>query len=165
MLVPVAVKTALTIWLAAIAIRDLRAGLIPNTWVVPVWWAAGLWQLGHGRWWLLAAWAFLYVLWRLHIMGGGDAKLLMALIALFPSEQFVLVFSAGVVVLGLGILVCEAIRRAIRLAQTAGEIPLALATVLAPSFQLPQPGDLDRHGRRSAWVFSLAAGVYLWLFW
>lgn len=120
------VRLALSAWLTALAVQDIRKGEASNWLTVPplllvtAWraltdgWPVGLalalvlaaaqWPrltlpalagMGLCLWWAVPAgletavgvWALCFVLWRLGVIGGADAKVVMTLAALFPDER------------------------------------------------------------------------------
>lgn len=85
------------VMLAGAVVYDLRARRVPNPWWVPFAWLAAVlavgdlvdpardWRLLGVRYGVAAALAgFFYLLWRLHLFGGADAKGLMVLALLAP---------------------------------------------------------------------------------
>ena len=154
-------KLAVTIWLAIVAVWDSRTGLIPNWLTLPVALVGGALSLYAGpmeaRVILLLCWAVLLIIWQLHIFGGGDAKFLMGLFALFPRVDFALVFCIVLFLVTLA-LVVAAWRR-----QRPGDLGRGLAARLAERQFLPTSDELARRGRHYAWTFSLAGAVALWL--
>jgi len=108
---------------------------------------------------ILVAWALCFALWELHIVGGGDAKALMGIFALFPTVRFALFLCVAVLVLSLPILLIKLFskkdhgyREAVRRKLTTGPI-------------LPTEQDLEKRGQPYAWAFCLPGVVYLWCQW
>jgi Flp pilus assembly protein protease CpaA len=152
-------KFLITAWLGAVAVWDWRTGRIPNWLSLPMVALAGGLQLYQGRWYILLIWAALYLIWRVHIIGGGDAKVLMGLFALFPTQQFALLF--GVIVLAVSIPL-------ILIKHWSGSPVRALRSLvktMGSGNPLPSREDLETYGRRYAWTFCLPGVVYLWWFW
>ena len=152
-------KTAITGWLIAVAIWDARRRRIPNWLTLPVMLAAGGYGLYEKHWSLLIAWAVLFILWESHVLGGGDAKLLMGLCALFPDRLFVVMLAESILITRLPYLV----------AKYWGRSP---AVLLKEGVQRLRTGDLrptrdelQQRGRSLAWTYCLAGMVYLWLVW
>src|SRR5688572_18416285 len=97
-------RLALTILLVSLATWDVRYRRVPNSVVQPLL-VAGvaillvrlvLGKIGPGA--LVVAggtWAVCLVLWWLRAFGGGDIKLVMALIALAPEMRFVYLLLAA----------------------------------------------------------------------
>ena len=108
---------------------------------------------------MILTWALCFVLWELHIIGGGDAKTLMAIFALFPSADFGLFLCIGVLVLSLPLLLLRLRGRGIR-----GHWE-ALRTKLTEGPLLPTQHELETEGRPYAWTFCLPGVVYLWFLW
>lgn len=153
------VKLLITAWLAAVAVWDWRTGRIPNGLSLPVMGLAGALQLYQGRWYVLVIWALLYLIWRVHIIGGGDAKLLMGLFALFPTWRFTLLFGILVLAVSVPLLVLQHWDR------SPFEVVRSIFKTLGSGNPLPSREDLEAHGRRFAWTFCLPGVVYLWWFW
>ena len=103
-------------------------------------------RLYQGRLYVLAIWVLLYLIWRMNIMGGGDAKLLMGLFALFPTYEFALIFS---------VLVLAALTPTMIVRHWGKR----------PSDLLPTQEELRTKGQQYAWVFCLPGVVYLWWLW
>jgi len=108
---------------------------------------------------MLVAWALCFALWEVHIVGGGDAKALMGIFALFPSVPFALFLCVAVLVLSLPILL-------IRLFSNKDHgYWEAVRTRLTTGPMLPTEQDLEKRGQPYAWVFCLPGVVYLWCQW
>jgi len=152
-------KLLATAWLVAAAAWDWRTGLIPNWLTMPVVAGVGALRFYQGHWYVLIIWVLLYLVWRVNFVGGGDAKLLMGLFALFPTDAFALLF--GVVVLAVTV---PAI-----LLKHWGKHPLRLMQEVAGRLSagklLPTREELEQQGRRYAWSFCLAGIVYTWWLW
>ena len=106
----------------------------------------------------LVAWAIIFGGWKLNVMGGGDAKLLMVLFALFPTYNFALTFCFVVLVALLPLLVLQHWGK--RPLDALWEMVLRLRTGLFPTRQ-----ELEKTGKPYAWVFCLPGVIYLWLLW
>ena len=104
----------------------------------------------------LISWVVLFLLWQGHILGGGDAKVLMALFALFPTLPFLIVFSLIKVVVTLPLLV----------AKYWGRRPSDLAQGLRQRARdgrwLPDQQELASQGQSNCWTYCLPGAVYLW---
>jgi len=107
----------------------------------------------------IIAWAFCFLLWSLHILGGGDAKTLMAILALFPSTDFVLFLAVAMLVLSLPLLWLKMRGRQL------GDILSRLAGRVRSGSLLPTQHELETEGRPYAWTFCLPGVLYLWLLW
>jgi Flp pilus assembly protein protease CpaA len=142
-----------------VAAWDWRTGLIPNWLTLPVAAAVGALRLYQGHWYLLVIWALLYLVWRINFMGGGDAKLLMGLFALFPTEQFALLLAGlALTVMIPTIVIKHWGKRPLRLVQ-------GVAGRLSAGKLLPTREELEQQGRRFAWAFCLPGIVYTWWLW
>lgn len=79
--------------LLAAGIWDLRTGRVPAEITLPLMAAAILRGLLLQDLTFLLAWGMLIAIYLLHILGGGDSKLLMGLFGLFPSVTFYYAFA------------------------------------------------------------------------
>jgi len=153
------IRPALTCWLVTVAVWDWRRGIIPNWLTLPVMLAAGSVRVYQGQTLVLAIWVLLYLIWRLNIMGGGDAKLLMGLFALFPTYEFALLFS---------VLVLAALTP-VMIVRHWGKRPSGLVAALLGRIGqgrlLPTQEELQTKGQQYAWTFCLPGVVYLWWLW
>lgn len=132
---------------------------MPNWLTVPVMFITAGARLYQGQWHILLVWALVFLIWLLHIMGGGDAKLLMGLFALFPTREFFLLFGTVVI----------AILVVILLRKYWGQSPRALLRSVVERLEanqaLPTEDELEKKGQRYAWVFCVPGIIYLWFFW
>lgn len=169
-----AVRIALTAWMIWISYSDRRDGLIPNRLTAPVFIGVGLFQILYGLLTVLApgldaewyrifaipvAFAVIFGLWMLHFIGGGDAKFLMALFALFPTMEFVAVLALVLLVITVPIFVWDTIR------QRPASIWRAMRDRLLTGQLLPTEEELQERGRRYAWTFAVPGAIYLWRYW
>jgi len=152
-------KGVISLWLIIVAIYDSKQRRIPNWLTLPVMLAAGGYHLYERHWSVLIAWAVMFALWEMHVLGGGDAKLLMGLYALFPDRIFLFMLAESIVITSLPYLV----------AKYWGQSPAAL---VRGSLQRVRTGDLwptrdelQQQGRSLAWTYCLPGVVYLWLVW
>jgi Flp pilus assembly protein protease CpaA len=91
-------------WLGTMSFSDLRTRQVSNWLTLPPLLGILAWQLAHGRWQVLVPLPVIYSLWQLGILGGADAKVLMALLGLWPTLEFATFFCRGYVILALPIL-------------------------------------------------------------
>jgi Flp pilus assembly protein protease CpaA len=160
-----AFQIAATVWMLAIAVIDHRTARIPNWLVAPVMLGVGgirLVQAVLGEWRLLflfLAWAIIFVLWMLHFMGGGDAKFLMGLFALFPTDEWVAVLALFLLILTVPLFLWELRGRSF------GEIRQSLQGRLITGQVLPTEQELQVRGRQYAWTFAVPGIIYTWLYW
>jgi Flp pilus assembly protein protease CpaA len=165
-------KLALTAWLVRVSYGDHMSGRIPNRLTAPVFFGVGLYRLaegalhlnGHG--WpqvvgLLFAWGLLFAMWMLHFIGGGDAKFLMALFALFPRVEFLAVLAFGLLAIMIVVLAFEAVKRR----EGAGSYLRRWRARLLTGQILPTEAELQTHGRRYAWTFAIPAAFFMWIYW
>ena len=159
-----AFRVIITLWLVAVAVWDSIARRIPNWLVLPVALLALGWQVyGAIRGnpdsliFALGAWVVLYTMWRAHVFGGGDAKFLMALFAMFPTAQFLLLFSLVVLAVSIPIIVVKHVLP--RLSRASRK-----ASFRTPEQRLlPTTEALCTRGQPFSWTFALPGVLYLWL--
>jgi Flp pilus assembly protein protease CpaA len=108
---------------------------------------------------MFVAWFVCFALWELHVIAGGDAKTLMALLALFPSADFIVLLCAAVFVLGLPLLLLKLRGRRLQ------DVPSAVVAWFRGGHMLPTQQQLEQEGKPYAWMFCLPGVVYLWLLW
>lgn len=143
----ISLRIALSVWLVVVSLVDLRTRRIPNALVLPVLVSALVWRLAQGHWVVAIVCVGLYLLWLTGLLGGaGDAKLLMALVALFPATEFVLILGAVVFAVTLP---WTAVRYRMRWREFFGNLR-------------PSEERLEREGVPFAWVYSLGALIYTW---
>ena len=117
--------------------------------------AQALWSLLF----MVVAWGFCFALWELHVMGGGDSKTLMGLVALFPNTEFVVFIAAAVLVLSVPLLLLKLRRK------DKGSIQRTLRGRFRRGAFFPTQKELEEQGRPYAWTFCLPGVVYLWCLW
>jgi Flp pilus assembly protein protease CpaA len=160
-----AIKVAVSLWMIAVAVSDHRSGRIPNWLTAPVIFGVGALRLVQaigGDWTklgMLVAWGLVFLLWMLHFIGGGDAKFLMGLYALFPNMEFTAVLALILLVLIVPLVLMELRRR------PAGESAGSAYRRVVTGQLLPTEQDLQERGRRYAWTFALPGLVYTWIYW
>lgn len=108
---------------------------------------------------MVVAWGFCFALWELHVLGGGDAKALMGIFALFPSLDFAAFLAIAVLMLSLPLLVLRLRGSRLR------DIPEAVSERLGQRSFFPTRRELEEEGRPYAWTFCLPGVVYLWWLW
>lgn len=167
---PSTVRLVLSTLLLALTVYDLRHKRVPNAIMHPallIAWAvlgvrAVLGQVGWGEAGIaLGTGVVCLGLWWLRAFGGGDMKLVMALVALFPDARLVYLMLATVLV---GLLVTLAVwdgraglRRLAALLATASQGALPGRAEIASAYQ--------SRGRPLTFAFSLGALLYIWLIW
>ncbi len=181
-------KLVVTLWLLAIAYIDVRTATIPNWLTLPAMAWMGGWRLSRagchvlneamgragvslGQWGqcsaadvqalllTFVAWGFCFALWELHILGGGDSKTLMGILALFPSAEFVVFLSLGVLILSLPLLLLK-----LRGKEWDG-VSATLRERLQAGSLFPTQRELEEEGRPYAWTFCVPGVIYLWFLW
>ena len=105
------------------------------------------------------AWIAIFVLWNLHFMGGGDAKLLMGMVAVFARPEFLLVLALGILAVGVPLIFLT-----YRQTRLGALLRGALGRVLTGRF-LPTEEELAERGKPYAWLFCLPGVIYAWLLW
>ena len=173
-LIDIAVRVAVTLWVVVISVRDHRHGLISNRLTAPLFVGVGAFQLfyavtalrttGGNDWWMrlvfiILAYSITFMLWTRHFIGGGDAKFLMALFALFPAMEWVVLLALLLLVIMLPLLLLEFRRR------SPAQMWRGMRDRMITGQVLPTQADLEEHGRRYAWTFGIPAVVFTWLYW
>lgn len=74
---------------------DLRTRRVPNALTIPAALLGLAIRFPPDPWTFLPVWIFVLIAWKLRIMGGGDAKLWMALAMWTPPVGFQALFAAG----------------------------------------------------------------------
>ena len=164
-----AVRVGMSVILVGLAIYDLKRGLVPNLVVMPLLCiviplnvarlAAGMIstrQIGL----LTAVWAIGFFLWVMRVWGGGDVKLAMALVGIFPQiwmvNILVAVLAAGHFMILLNRDGWASFRRL--------KVIIFDALIIG---KLPTPAEIQAVAlaRRSpvAYLISAAGLIYLWL--
>jgi Flp pilus assembly protein protease CpaA len=177
------IKLLITAWLLGIAWVDLRTQRIPNWLTLPIMFGVGGYRLLQALYPALAlaveslgwslpgahlfppltapglpwvAWAIFFVFWFLHVMGGGDAKLLMGLIVIYPTLDFVLALALLILLIGVPWLLVS------RLATHSGSSWRALYVRLLTLRIFPTAEELATRGKPTAWLFCLPGVIYTW---
>jgi Flp pilus assembly protein protease CpaA len=101
-------------------------------------------------WWVVA-----YGLWAVHVLGGADARLFMAMVALFPRPALVAALSGGLLLVSLTWLVL--VRRDGALASLLE----AKGRMLRGRF--PSRQELEESGRPTTPGLALGGLIYMWL--
>lgn len=162
------VRVALSVTLVGLAIYDLKRQRVPNAVVMPLLlvvfplvglrWAAGAMSLSQVG--LMAlTWSVCLFMQATRMLGGGDAKLAMALVGIFPEREMayllLVVFLVGHIIILLSRDGWAGVQRV---------KAMAFNTLVAR--QLPTPGEIRAvaQARRSpvTYLLSLAGLVYLW---
>ena len=100
-------------------------------------------------------WGIAYGLWTLHVLGGGDARVFMALVALFPSSGMVAALWGGLASVSVVWLVLLYRRDALSLLMQAGQG--------ISGGRYPSQKDLAEQGKPTTPGLVLGALAYLWL--
>jgi Flp pilus assembly protein protease CpaA len=160
---PIALKVAITLWLIMVSVWDRLTRRVPNWLVLPVMLAALVWQAylqitgrAYDLLFAVTAWVVLFMLWRAHVFGGGDAKFLMALFAMFPKMQFLILFCIVVLATRVPMLVVKYARMGLpslwrSLRRQPGDPQL-----------LPTAERLVAEGQQHCWALALPGVIYLW---
>lgn len=176
--VDVALRVVITLWLVAISVRDARHGIILNRMTAPIFLGGGLLQIvyaaivlrttpllpGESVWWVrpifvLLSFAVCFGLWMLHFIGGGDAKFLMALLALFPHSEFLVLMAVVLLVVTSALFLIDVARTGL-----GAKLRSFRSRVLTGAL-LPTEAELSEHGKPLAWTYALPAAIYVWPYW
>ena len=161
-------KIALTVYLAAAAWFEHRWRLLPNWLTLPAMGMA-LWcraftccfgsfpkECMEGVLGVIMIWVWLYVGWLLRFYGAGDAKLLMAMSALFPTIEWLWVLCASIVAVG-GAALLVKYRGNLR---QVGDF--YLAALLTRQLH-PTEAERERADFPLAFPIAIAGVIYAWL--
>jgi Flp pilus assembly protein protease CpaA len=160
-----ATKIFITVWLIVISVWDRMHRRVPNLLVLPAMLAGLVWQtyqsIEDGQWnrmlFIVVAWTIVFMLWRLHVFGGGDAKLLMALFGFFPTLQFLVLFSVVVLIASVPLLIHKYARRGLKTSLRSAGQRISQGRVL------PTEEELQTEGSPHCWSLALPGVIYLWL--
>ena len=100
-------------------------------------------------------WGALYALRVLHVLGGADMRIFMALVALFPDGRMVAALWGGLALVSTAWLLVQYRRHAL--------VPLAQAGQGLLAGRYPSQEALSSQGRPTTPGLALGALVYLWL--
>ncbi|MFO7917086.1 MAG: A24 family peptidase [Anaerolineae bacterium] len=176
------VKLFVTVWLVVVPAVDLLHRRIANWLVVPVILCGVVWQIyrsGTGRssvlLFIAISWMVIFAIWRVHIFGGGDAKFLMALFALFPDERFLLLVCLGVVLVAIPFFLWTRRRdfragpvETERAPEKEGRAPFCVSSLADLVYawktrvSWPSRKKLESRGQPFVWGFALPGVVYVW---
>lgn len=155
----------LTIYLAVAGVWDLKTRRVPNFLTLP---GMGIVLLGRAirigiqvhagtlaqaEMAFLLYWAGIWMLWSAGMMGGGDAKLLMVLLGIFPTLEFLLLL---LTVTGLTMAVVLVWRYARR--RRLGILIKGIWMRLTHGRIFPTDAELEAMGEPTAFLFA-AAGM------
>jgi len=163
-------RLALSVLLVSLAAYDLRHKRIPNAVMRPAviaGWLVLVARLALGQ----VGWeqvglatltaAICLALWWIRAFGGGDTKLVVALVALFPDARFVYAMLSAVLLGAILALVVWDGRAGLR----------RLAALFVTASQGSWPGRAEvavayqTRGRPITFALSLGAILYIWLVW
>jgi len=99
-------------------------------------------------------WGVVYVLWTLHVLGGGDVRVFMALVTFFPDPGMVVALWGGLALASIAWLVALYRRDALGLLVQAGQG--------MSGGRYPSREDLKEQGRPTTPGLVLGALAYLW---
>lgn len=146
--------------LASLWDLSIQRGRVPNWLTLPPLAFVGIGRLYQRRWEVLISWTVLFLIWRFHLFGGGDAKLLMMEGALFPTCEFAVLSALSILLVAGSVLIVRSWRK--------GEL-LALGRRLAARFitlQLfPSEEEFRTEAEPSTYLFCIGPMLYAWLLW
>jgi len=164
LLVAVAVKTWEGCWILPLLLLGLiLIGVLPQVWrnsavvllVGGVQWWSQVWNDSSVVPFIALWWGVVYVLWLLHVLGGGDVRLFMALVAFFPRPTMVAALWGGLLFVGAIWLLVQHRRNALA--------PLLQAGQDLADGRYPSQEDLEEQGRPMTLGLVLGALAHLWL--
>lgn len=100
------------------------------------------------------AWLTIWLLWEMHILGGGDAKLAMGLVGLFPTMEFVWLMLAASLLGSMAVLLIKHRWRVFA--------HVAASAVTLFGGALPTRDELETNGQPMAFVYAAAGIAYVW---
>lgn len=146
----------IVIYLVIVALVDMRTNRVPNWLTLPPMAALLVLRAWRGEGLiLLAYWAPAFVLWLINVAGGGDIKLLMVELALWPSPWFVAVAGATVALVGTVVL----LSRYKSLVSLARAQYAAVARLAAGDH--PSRPELECYGTPGAYLYEVAGAVFV----
>lgn len=167
----IVVRVGLSIVLIGLAIVDLYRARVPNLVILPLLLAvvpltaAHLVanELGWGEAaFILTTWAVCLWLWRLRLVGGGDAKLVMALSGIFPDSRLLLAILLGLFVGSTAILIVQHGYAGLR--RTNATLVTTLSRWVLPTREEIREAYHRRSSPAVAWI-SAGGLLYLWWIW
>jgi len=142
---------ALFVW---IALNDLKTRRVPNLVTYPLIAIGVVHAIAHGDGSFLLYWVVVFSLWTTRFMGGGDAKLLMGLLGLFPDLELAWLMAASILATGIPYLLYK-YRHEWR------TVPSALFWRLVTRQLLPSQAEFEKEAVPYAFSFCLGCSVYL----
>ncbi len=146
----------LRVAVTALSARYLQPGRMSGGWVASLFSDA---QAMPALAFMIVAWGLCFALWELHVLGGGDSKALMGMLALFATAEFVIFLAIAVLILSLPLLWIK----------WRGKRPPGIVAALRRRLEVgsffPTERELEEQGRPYAWTFCVPAVIYLWLLW
>jgi Flp pilus assembly protein protease CpaA len=158
---------AFRVWEGSWLLPILLAGLLLVEALPVVWQGVAIAALVGGAQWASALlddpaaqfvalwWGIAYALWLLHILGGGDVRVFMALVAFFPAVGMAASLWGGTFVVSVVWLVVMYRRHA--------WLPLLQSGRGISSGRFPSQDELKEQGRPTTPGLALGALVYLWI--
>jgi Flp pilus assembly protein protease CpaA len=165
------IRVGLSAVLVGLALYDLRFSRVPNPVVMPLLLAVlpitvtrlVTNELGWGRAAIvLITWLVCFSLWWLHVIGGGDAKLVMALIGTFPDNRLLLAILLSLLVGSTATLLIGRGRADLR--RTSAILVTALAGHALPTREEIGEAYQKRSSPATVWI-SAGGLLYLWWIW
>ncbi len=150
-------SVGLSAYLLLAAAWDLRTMRVPNWLTLPALGGVLAWRLVHLDVSFLPFWAACLVSWYVHVLGGGDVKLLMVLFGLFPEVELVYALLIGAAV----ILALLVLWRRARIRKLRMFLVSVGHRVLALDF-FPPARALQVQGEPFTFVIALVGIVYVW---
>jgi Flp pilus assembly protein protease CpaA len=163
LLLAVAART----WQGSWLLLPLFVGLVLVELLPQVWRGPGIVLLVGGAQWgaqllsdpaaqfIALWWGVAYMLWTLHVLGGGDTRVFMALVALFPETALVAALWGGLALVSIAWLLVLYRRSAWSLLAQAGQS--------ISGGRYPSQEELAEQGKPSTPGLVLGALTYLWV--
>lgn len=145
----------IVVYLVVVAFVDMRTNRVPNWLTLPPMAALLVFRAWRGEGLLLLAyWAPAFVLWLLNIAGGGDIKLLMVELGLWPSLWFVIVAGCIISIVGTAVLLSK--YKSIPALAKAQYI--AITRLLSGAH--PSRAELEFYGTPGAYLYEVAGAIF-----
>ena len=146
----------IVIYLVIVAVVDMRTNRVPNWLTLPLLAALLVLRVWRGEGLtLLAYWVPAFGLWLINIAGGGDIKLLMVELALWPSPWFVAVAGGTVAIVGTAVLLSR-----YKSLTAFARAQYAAITRLAAGDH-PSRSELELYGTPGAYLYEVAGAIFV----
>ena len=155
-------------WLITCAMTDWRTGRVPNILTLPVMLLGMLLTSWHvvtqgdymGPAMLAILWALFYAGWAARWYGGGDAKIRMALAALWPRRYLLIALLLSAILAGVIVLILDFRRTRPMITAAVGRLMVGLSSGQLDLLRSDSQ-ELHQRGRRGTWEIALGGIGYV----